>query len=588
MWYEINRILISYLFFKQYFYIIKVFVIDSGKNKLSDYDPKKNLDVIQSEWVSLANARQRMGRAGRTQPGVCFRLYSRARESTFAAHPVPEIKRTRLEELILRIKILKLGKVAPFLQRVPEPPEERNVQLSLELLGKLGALDPLERLTPLGFHLAQLPTDPRTGKLILMGAIFGCLEPILNIAAALSFKDPFVISFHQRDIIRNRKKVLDRGLHSDHLLIAKLMIDFRSLNHQAARNYCNENYLNFNTMSMLMNMVDQFCRDLHERRFLSSPSVTHRSSNVNSGNERLIRSVLCAGLFPSIAQVKVKPGIHPHDRLPPKMIYTEEDGRVTIHPGSVNIDSIYKFQSSFLCYHGKTKTSEIFLYDCSEVPHLALLFFGGNGSSVSNQLSDGSVIIQLAAGIELLSDQPTVELSNLLRSQWEDYLSYRVSHPGPTDWSEGSPDSGLLRAILHFVTADEGSSAHLLPPRSENQSESASNDQENEPLNVKPENQKNPRCSSPEVWVIDSDSDIEIIEEEVKKDGRSSSPELFDVESDTEISKNGNENDQRTGGASGDIWDVESSTWWKGEENSPSIDDEGIWDVESNSWWKDQ
>ena len=171
-----------------------------------DFDPKKNLDKIQMDWVSLANARQRMGRAGRTQPGVCYRLYSRMRESTFIAHPVPEMKRTRLEELILRIKILKLGKVAPFLQRVPEPPEERTVQLSLELLGTLGALDPLERLTPLGFHLAQLPVDPRTAKLILLGAIFGCLEPIVSIAAVLSFKDPFVISIQRKDLVQKRKK----------------------------------------------------------------------------------------------------------------------------------------------------------------------------------------------------------------------------------------------------------------------------------------------------------------------------------------------------------------------------------------------
>ncbi len=104
------------------------------------------------DWVSLANARQRMGRAGRTQPGVCYRLYSRMRESTFLAHPVPEMKRTRLEELILRIKILKRGEVAPFLQRLPEPLDEPTVQLSLELLGTLEAPDPLPypALIPLG------------------------------------------------------------------------------------------------------------------------------------------------------------------------------------------------------------------------------------------------------------------------------------------------------------------------------------------------------------------------------------------------------------------------------------------------------
>jgi len=439
-------------------------VIDSGRNKQSDYDPKKNLDLIQSDWVSLANARQRMGRAGRTQPGVCFRLYSRTRESTFLAHPVPEIKRMRLEELILRIKILKLGKVAPFLERVPEPPEKRTVQLSLELLVKLGALDSMERLTPLGFHMAQIPTDPRTAKLILMGAIFGCLEPILNIAAVLTFKDPFVISLQKSDAIRHRKKDLAGDLRSDHLLIAKVMIEFRTMHQSAARNYCSRNFLNFNTMSMLKNMVDQFSRDLYERKFISSPSVMDPASNVHSGDERLIRAVLCAGLFPNIALVKFKKGLGgPYQPRPISSLTTAEDGQVLIHPGSVNSQS-RELQSSWLCYHGKVKTTTIFLHDCSEVSPLPLLFFGGRASFVSSSHIRGISRVEVAPKINLLSDQPTLKVLESLRTQWNDYLSYRVSHPGPTDWSEGSQDSALLRAIILFVTADGGGTTR--PPSS--------------------------------------------------------------------------------------------------------------------------
>ena len=112
-----------------------------------------------------------------------------------------------------------------FLQHVPEVPDPKIVQVSLELLRSLGALDQEERLTPLGFHLAQLPVDPRTGKLILMGAIFGCLEPILSIAAALSFKDPFVIPLNKEDLVRQTKKKLANESRSDHLLIARRLIE---------------------------------------------------------------------------------------------------------------------------------------------------------------------------------------------------------------------------------------------------------------------------------------------------------------------------------------------------------------------------
>lgn len=146
---------------------------------------------------------------------------SRGRETSFVPHPIPEMKRMRLEELVLRVKILRLGQVAVFLRHVPEPPEEKTVQLSLEFLRSLGALDDSECLTPLGFHLAQLPTEPRTGKLILMGALFGCVEPLLLIAATLSFKDPFIVPLHQEEQARKAKKLLAEGTRSDHLLIAR-------------------------------------------------------------------------------------------------------------------------------------------------------------------------------------------------------------------------------------------------------------------------------------------------------------------------------------------------------------------------------
>lgn len=435
-------------------------MIDTGKLNQSEYDPKKNLDVVQPNWVSLANANQRTGRAGRTKPGVCFRLYSRIRESTFLPQPVPEMKKTRLEELILRIKILMLGKVAAFFQNVPEPPEVCTVQISLDMLGALGALDQEERLTPLGFHLAQLPMDPLTGKMILMGAIFGCLEPILNIAALLNFKDPFVMSIYQRDQMKDRKRELDGGQRSDHLLVALLMKKYRPIAMTGTewdrKNYCNENFLNETTMSKMMNVVDQFCRVLHERQFLSSPSVLDPVANVNSGNVLLIRSLLCASLFPNIAHVKFKHDASIQQPGPP-MIFTAENGRVFIHPSSVNFDAD-SFQSLWLCYHRKVETTKIYIYDSSAVSPESLLLFGGNGAlPISVDPSRGIVRVRVRSGIDFECDQVTSDILQLLRFEWQVYLSYRVENPRPTDWSQGSPDFVLLQAITGFVTAQESS-----------------------------------------------------------------------------------------------------------------------------------
>lgn len=101
----------------------------------------------------------------RVKPGECYHMYSKAREMVFDQYPLPEMLRTRLEEVILQIKILQLGKVEEFLASVMDPPDLKAITLSLDLLRTLNALDEDEHLTPLGYHLAHLPLDPRTGNL---------------------------------------------------------------------------------------------------------------------------------------------------------------------------------------------------------------------------------------------------------------------------------------------------------------------------------------------------------------------------------------------------------------------------------------
>lgn len=430
-----------------------MYVIDCGKAKQSYFDPKRKLHTLSAEWITLANCRQRQGRAGRTKPGICYRLYSRGRESLFEPHPIPEIKRMRLEELILRIKILKLGQVGTFLRHVPEPPDDRAVKVSLEFLYDLGALDYAERLTPLGFHLAQLPTDPRTGKLILLGAIFGCLEPMLSIAAALSFRDPFVMPMNQEDNYRKTRKILDNDLRSDHLLIVKVVRQFRAAEREGgytlAKQYCRDHFLSTSTMTMISNMVDQLCRELYECKFLGSACPSNPADNINSDNNDLVLSVLCAGLLPNIAEVTIVhsklPKRSPGKKTMPCQVKTAEDGNVFIHPRSVNYDTDFS-QSTWLCYHSKVKSSSIFLHDCSIVPPLAVLFFGGEHLQL--KLDN-----KCKTRLRFKCDSSTLETTQMLNTCWENYLCKRVSNPGPTDWSSGSTDSSLLRAIIEFTTA---------------------------------------------------------------------------------------------------------------------------------------
>lgn len=140
-------------------------------------------------------------------------------ENFFAEHVLPEILRTPLEELLLSIKSLRLGSVKDFLHKAINPPDLRAIDNALGLLESIGAVNSNEELTTLGQHLAMLPVDPCIGKMIVMGAIFGCLDPILTIAAGMSLRDPFTISVDKRDQGNAARRRFAGQTMSDHIAI---------------------------------------------------------------------------------------------------------------------------------------------------------------------------------------------------------------------------------------------------------------------------------------------------------------------------------------------------------------------------------
>jgi HrpA-like RNA helicase len=159
-----------------------VYVVDACRMKENRWDAAAGMSSLTEDWVSKASARQRKGRAGRVQPGICYHLVSSQKYDTFEEYQVPEMLRVPLDGLILQIKLLELGEPSDFLGMAIESPSSGAVEASLELLRSLDAINEEDddRLTPLGYHLAALPVDVRIGKMLIFGAILGVTEPVLT------------------------------------------------------------------------------------------------------------------------------------------------------------------------------------------------------------------------------------------------------------------------------------------------------------------------------------------------------------------------------------------------------------------------
>jgi ATP-dependent helicase HrpA len=164
------------------------FVVDAGTARVKRYSYRNKVEQLQIEAIAQSAANQRAGRCGRVAAGVCIRLYD---EHDYLQRPKftdPEILRSSLAAVILKMKSLKLGDVEqfPFI----EPPLGRAIADGYQLLQELGAVDESRELTTLGRQLAKLPLDPRVGRMMLAGRDHDCLSEMLIVAAALSVQDP--------------------------------------------------------------------------------------------------------------------------------------------------------------------------------------------------------------------------------------------------------------------------------------------------------------------------------------------------------------------------------------------------------------
>jgi len=448
-------------------------VIDSGHMKETRYNVSTRMQSLTTVWVSHANAIQRAGRAGRVLAGTCWRLYN---EDFYSKHlpkqSVCEMKRTPLDDLVLFLALtlggkkcqllksndlnayeenkinLEKDKVAKtllyediplFFRESPEPPSTRSVLTAQKKLIEIGALkvardhDQIQKsrlfLSPLGYHLANLPMDPHIGKLLIYGGILGCRELVLTVAAALSSRSPFLNLKHiqdtkrKADIEQNRRKLCQKDHYSDHLALCEAFDLWENSDKKQKKLFCQDLHLSTSAMYDIRRLRINFLQNLDEIGMRNHTVLNSKETNNDKGkisfNETvkvqrmyvMAKCALTAGLFPNVVQVqkenvaitgkarrgtvktKLKSFLVPIQSKaksnstntttslnnPAEKETSNIDPLPKVHPSSFNFPNINRMNANdgWLLYHRKMKTSQLYLFDTSLVTSMHLLLFGG-------------------------------------------------------------------------------------------------------------------------------------------------------------------------------------------------------------------
>ncbi|KJY01990.1 ATP dependent RNA helicase like protein [Zymoseptoria brevis] len=279
-----------------------VYVIDCGFVKLRAYNPTTGIEALTATPISKASATQRAGRAGRTKPGKCFRLYTEAAYSSLTDATVPEIQRSNLAPMILQLKALGIDNIARFDFMTP-PPAELIIR-ALELLYSLGALDDFAKLTkPLGIRMAELALEPMMAKCLLSSPSFSCLSEMLTIGAMTSLQGNvwFTHDAKKAEETARRKFAVEEG---DHLTLLNVYQAFVTKGKKEAK-WCQQHYLNFKSMTRAVSIRNQLKRYL-ERFGIDVDESLGEKDVLRAGGrpkEESIRRCLTSGYFAHAARM---------------------------------------------------------------------------------------------------------------------------------------------------------------------------------------------------------------------------------------------------------------------------------------------
>lgn len=374
------------------------YVVDTGKLREKQYDQMRRITKLQCTWVSKSNSKQRAGRAGRVQNGHYYALFSKARYESFRPIGLPELLRADLQETCLDVKAQSFKTpIREFLAEAIEPPAPSAVNSAVLNLQSLDALTDEEKLTALGRLLASLPVHPQLGKMIVLGVIFRCLDPMLLLGAAAEERNIFLNPLHARREAHASKLSFVQGSGSDHIAFLNAFRQLRQLRQTGGQSkvwdFTNRCFIHQGAFKSIDNTAKQIEDVLVDAGLIPRTAPHARENfqygdpalNENSNKVHVIKALALAGLHPNLG---VATGGRPWRTV-------GEKGAI-IHPSSVNSSKDdrrvegHKY-GTLLTYSTMARSNDgnsIFMRETSETTPLMACLFGGRlrAGQTSNKL----------------------------------------------------------------------------------------------------------------------------------------------------------------------------------------------------------
>eukprot|EP00741_Cyanophora_paradoxa_P024431 tig00022075_g23589.t1 len=320
-----------------------VYVIDPGFAKQKVYNPRIRVESLLVSPISKASAHQRAGRAGRTQPGKAFRLYTeKAFHKELQENTYPEILRSNLSNVVLQLKKLGIDDLVHF--DFMDPPAPETLMRALELLNYLGALDDEGNLTEVGSMMAEFPLDPQLSKMLLVSPKLTCSNEALSVVAMLSVPNCFV---RPREAQKQADESKARFSHvdGDHLTLLNVYHAFKQNGED--QGWCYDNFVNARSLKSADNVRSQLARIM--KRFnlpLCSTDFSSKDYYVN------IRKCLLHGFFMQVGHLE-RAGHY---------LTVKDNQVVALHP-STCLDH----KPEWVLYNEFVLTTKNFIRTCTEV-----------------------------------------------------------------------------------------------------------------------------------------------------------------------------------------------------------------------------